>query len=59
VLLGVVWLRRPTARSSDPLRRRCLAGPFTNAMANIAELGTIAWVGVAIWHHPYLTSHSR
>jgi len=29
--------------------------PFTNAMANIAELGTIAWVGVAIWHHPYLT----
>jgi hypothetical protein len=29
--------------------------PFTNAFANIAELGTIAAVAVAVWHHPYLT----
>jgi len=29
--------------------------PFTNAIANIAELGTIASVGLAVWHHPYLT----
>ncbi len=29
--------------------------PFTNALANIAELGTVASVGLAIWHHPYLT----
>ena len=29
--------------------------PFTNAVANIAELGTIASVAVAVWHHPYLT----
>ncbi|MFL5501757.1 MAG: DUF4126 domain-containing protein [Gemmatimonadaceae bacterium] len=29
--------------------------PFTNAIANIAELGTIASVGIAVWHHPYLT----
>ena len=29
--------------------------PFTNAIANIGELGTIAAVGVAVWHHPYLT----
>jgi hypothetical protein len=29
--------------------------PFTNAVANLAELGTIASVGLAVWHHPYLT----
>ncbi|HEY4733525.1 MAG TPA: DUF4126 domain-containing protein [Gemmatimonadaceae bacterium] len=29
--------------------------PFTNAIANIAELGTIASVALAVWHHPYLT----
>jgi len=29
--------------------------PFTNAAANIAELGTIASVAIAVWHHPYLT----
>lgn len=29
--------------------------PFTNALANIAELGTIASVALAVWHHPYLT----
>jgi len=29
--------------------------PFTNAAANIAELGTIAAVAVSVWHHPYLT----
>ena len=29
--------------------------PFTNAIANFGELATIASVGVAIWHHPYLT----
>ncbi|HEV7388010.1 MAG TPA: DUF4126 domain-containing protein [Gemmatimonadaceae bacterium] len=29
--------------------------PFTNAIANFAELGTIAAVAVAVWHHPFLT----
>jgi hypothetical protein len=29
--------------------------PVSNAAANIAELGTIASVSVAVWHHPYLT----
>jgi hypothetical protein len=29
--------------------------PFTNALANVAELGTIVSVALAVWHHPYLT----
>lgn len=29
--------------------------PFTNAVANLGELTTIAAVALAIWHHPYLT----
>jgi hypothetical protein len=29
--------------------------PFTNAIANLGELGTIAAVGLAVWHHPYIT----
>ena len=29
--------------------------PVTNALANIAELTTIASIGIAIWNHPYLT----
>jgi heme exporter protein D len=29
--------------------------PVTNAVANLAELGTIASVALAVWHHPYLT----
>ncbi|MBA3645626.1 MAG: DUF4126 domain-containing protein [Gemmatimonadaceae bacterium] len=29
--------------------------PVTNAVANFAELATIASVGISIWHHPYLT----
>jgi hypothetical protein len=29
--------------------------PFTNALANVGELATVASIGLAIWHHPYLT----
>src|SRR3954466_11921162 len=29
--------------------------PVTNAIANFAELTTIASIGIAIWNHPYLT----
>jgi hypothetical protein len=29
--------------------------PVTNAVANFAELATIASVAIAIWHHPYIT----
>ena len=29
--------------------------PVTNAVANFAELATIASVAIGIWHHPYLT----
>ncbi len=29
--------------------------PVTNALANLAELTTIASVALAVWHHPYLT----
>lgn len=29
--------------------------PVTNAVANFAELATIASIGISIWHHPYLT----
>lgn len=29
--------------------------PFTNAIANLGELGTIAAVGLAVWNHPYIT----
>jgi hypothetical protein len=29
--------------------------PVTNALANFGELTTIAAVGLAIWHHPYIT----
>jgi hypothetical protein len=29
--------------------------PFTNALANLGELTTIATVAVAVWQHPYLT----
>ena len=29
--------------------------PVTNAVANLAELATIASVALAVWHHPYLT----
>jgi hypothetical protein len=29
--------------------------PVTNALANIAELATLASVAIGVWHHPYLT----
>lgn len=29
--------------------------PVTNALANTAELGTIASIGIFIWSHPYIT----
>jgi hypothetical protein len=29
--------------------------PFTNALANLAELTTIASVAIAVWQHPYIT----
>lgn len=29
--------------------------PVTNGIANMAELGTVASIGVFIWSHPYLT----
>ena len=29
--------------------------PVTNAMANLAELTTIASIGIAVWQHPYIT----
>jgi hypothetical protein len=29
--------------------------PFTNALANLGELTTIATVSLAVWRHPYLT----
>lgn len=29
--------------------------PFTNAVANLGELTTVAAVALAVWHHPYLT----
>lgn len=29
--------------------------PVTNTAANIAELGTVASIGIMIWQHPYLT----
>lgn len=29
--------------------------PVTNGLANLAELGTVASIGVFIWSHPYLT----
>jgi len=29
--------------------------PVTNGIANLAELGTVASIGVFIWSHPYLT----
>jgi hypothetical protein len=29
--------------------------PFTNGIANLAELTTLATVAVAVWQHPYLT----
>jgi hypothetical protein len=29
--------------------------PVTNAIANTAELGVVAAVAVAIWHHPFIT----
>jgi uncharacterized protein DUF4126 len=29
--------------------------PVTNGAANIAELGAVAALGFAIWHHPYIT----
>jgi uncharacterized protein DUF4126 len=29
--------------------------PVTNGAANIAELGTVATISYAIWHHPYAT----
>jgi hypothetical protein len=29
--------------------------PVTNGVANIAELGAVATLGFAIWHHPYIT----
>lgn len=28
--------------------------PVTNGIANIAELGVVASLAIAIWHHPYL-----
>ena len=29
--------------------------PVTNALANTAELGTIASIAIFIWSHPYIT----
>lgn len=29
--------------------------PLTNGAANVAELGTIATISYALWHHPYAT----
>src|SRR6266404_1820831 len=29
--------------------------PVTNSLANFAELGTIASIGIFIWSHPYIT----
>jgi hypothetical protein len=29
--------------------------PVTNGIANMAELGTVASIGVLIWSHPYIT----
>jgi hypothetical protein len=29
--------------------------PVTNAMANLAELTTIASIAIAVWRHPYIT----
>ena len=29
--------------------------PVTNALANFAELTTIAAIALAVWHHPYIT----
>src|SRR5690349_892641 len=29
--------------------------PITNGAANIAELGAVATLAYAIWHHPYIT----
>lgn len=29
--------------------------PVTNGAANIAELGVVATIAYAVWHHPYLT----
>jgi hypothetical protein len=29
--------------------------PVTNGLANFAELGTIASIGILIWSHPYIT----
>jgi hypothetical protein len=29
--------------------------PFTNAIANLGELTTVAAVGLAVWRHPYIT----
>jgi hypothetical protein len=29
--------------------------PITNGAANLAELGTVATMAYAIWHHPYVT----
>jgi hypothetical protein len=29
--------------------------PVTNSLANLAELGTIASIGIFIWSHPYIT----
>ena len=29
--------------------------PVTNGAANVAELGAIATIAYAIWHHPYIT----
>jgi hypothetical protein len=29
--------------------------PVTNGLANMAELGTIASIGIFIWSHPYIT----
>ena len=29
--------------------------PVTNSLANMAELGTIASIGIFIWSHPYIT----
>jgi hypothetical protein len=29
--------------------------PITNGIANVAELGMVATITLAIWHHPYIT----
>lgn len=29
--------------------------PVTNGVANLAELGAVATIAYAVWHHPYLT----